>query len=141
MVATFLINFERTVFKENVETVYNGLWTCSRLGLVTDLTISTSLCNFSVLVKMSALRNLIIRHLVHSSLETTPFNSNQHVQKSEAFNNRNLLRCKATLTRPCSYSQIIEADRVIKISKPTGKSVIHNIYRTANNATCRAPTT
>lgn len=56
MVATFLTNFERTVFKENVETVYKGLWTRSRLVLVTDLTISTSLCNFSVLVKMSAHR-------------------------------------------------------------------------------------
>lgn len=40
MVATILTNFERTVFKENVETVYNGLWTRSSLGLFTGLIIS-----------------------------------------------------------------------------------------------------
>ena len=51
VVATFSSNFERTVVKENVETVYKGLWTRSRLGLLTDLTISTSLYNFSALVK------------------------------------------------------------------------------------------
>lgn len=74
MVATFLTNFERTVFKENVETVYKGLWTRSRLGLVTDLTISTSLCNFSVLVNMSAHRKSLFEnwytHLwkLHSSI-------------------------------------------------------------------------
>lgn len=62
MVATFLTNFERTVFKENVETVYKGLWTRSRLVLETDLTISTSLCNFSVLVKMSAHRKSLFEN-------------------------------------------------------------------------------
>ena len=63
MVATFLTNFEQTVFKLNVETVYKGLWTRSRLGLVTDLTISTtSLCNFSVLVKMSAHRKSLFEN-------------------------------------------------------------------------------
>ena len=51
VVATFSTNFERTVVKENVETVYKGLWTRSRLGLLTDLRISTSLYNFSALVK------------------------------------------------------------------------------------------